>query len=252
MPAMPSLPRSRSMFPWKESDRAAAKRATHALADLAKNGKSSIPLPLGANPSVVVHMDKKNEILMKAYRSMLHESQKLQVEEEMLMHKLYDVMSAHGLTKKVLFSDSLVHFFPSLPLIYSIVKSWNSYTRVAALLVIDPMSSQPLSPISLPPTLTTSSFPSFPSKSRGASIGWHSDDNRPYLKQRHFAVVCYLNNYGKDFNGGLFPFQDGQPMSIMPMAGDVLMYTADQRNIHSVGEVYSIVLLSYMPLLTRP
>ncbi|QHO25593.1 uncharacterized protein DS421_12g382300 [Arachis hypogaea] len=72
--------------------------------------------------------------------------------------------------------------------------------------------------------------------SRGASIGRHSDDNRPYLKQRHFAVVCYLNNYGKDFNGGLFRFRDGQPMSIMPMAGDVLMYTADQRNIHSVDE----------------
>ncbi|XLR26095.1 hypothetical protein S83_053995, partial [Arachis hypogaea] len=49
-------------------------------------------------------------------------------------------------------------------------------------------------------------------------------------------VVCYLNNYGKDFDGGLFRFQDGQPMSIMPMAGDVLMYTADQRNIHSVDE----------------
>ncbi|RYR01778.1 hypothetical protein Ahy_B06g080640 isoform C [Arachis hypogaea] len=50
------------------------------------------------------------------------------------------------------------------------------------------------------------------------------------------VVVCYLNNYGKDFDGGLFRFQDGQPMSIMPMAGDVLMYTADQRNIHSVDE----------------
>ncbi|KAL1339529.1 hypothetical protein AAHE18_U044400 [Arachis hypogaea] len=46
------------------------------------------------------HMDKQNEILTEAYRSMLHESQKLQVEEEMLMHKLYEVMSAHGLTKK--------------------------------------------------------------------------------------------------------------------------------------------------------
>ncbi|RYR70725.1 hypothetical protein Ahy_A02g005039 isoform B [Arachis hypogaea] len=88
--------------------------------------------------------------------------------------------------------------------------------------------------------------------SRGASIGHHSDDNRPYLKQRHFAVVCYLNNYGKDFNDGLFRFRDGQPMSIMPMAGDVLMYTAEQRNIHSVDEVYSIVLLSCMPLLTWP
>ncbi|XLR55050.1 hypothetical protein S83_005722, partial [Arachis hypogaea] len=65
-------------------------------------------------------------------------------------------------------------------------------------------------------------------------------------------VVCYLNNYGKDFNDGLFRFRDGQPMSIMPMAGDVLMYTAEQRNIHSVDEVYSIVLLSCMPLLTWP
>ncbi|MED6193663.1 hypothetical protein PIB30_021638 [Stylosanthes scabra] len=99
---------------------------------------------------------------------------------------------------------------------------------------------------------------------RGATIGWHTDDNRPYLKQRHFAVslplslstthllylytivahnfcpskaVCYLNNYAKDFNGGLFHFQDGEPNSIMPMAGDVVMYTADKRNIHSVDEI---------------
>lgn len=27
---------------------------------------------------------------------------------------------------------------------------------------------------------------------RGASIGWHSDDNRPYLKQRDFAVRSLL------------------------------------------------------------
>ncbi|OIW18067.1 hypothetical protein TanjilG_19299 [Lupinus angustifolius] len=119
--------------------------------------------------------------------------------------------------------------------------------------------------------------------SRGASIGWHSDDNRPYLKQRHFAsnsvmsgdvtsgvlssilhfsywipvmlytlavadslcipfgytmkAVCYLNNYGKDFNGGLFHFQDGEPTSIIPMAGDAVMYTSDHRNIHSVDEI---------------
>ncbi|QHN82128.1 ARM REPEAT PROTEIN INTERACTING WITH [Arachis hypogaea] len=38
-----------STFSWKESDRAAAKRATHALADLAKNGKSSVPLPRSPN-----------------------------------------------------------------------------------------------------------------------------------------------------------------------------------------------------------
>ncbi|KHN25978.1 Prolyl 3-hydroxylase 1 [Glycine soja] len=72
--------------------------------------------------------------------------------------------------------------------------------------------------------------------SRGASIGWHSDDNRPYLKQRHFSEVCYLNTYGPDFSGGLFHFQDGEPKSIVPKA-DVLMYTADDHNIHSVDEI---------------
>ncbi|KAK8516762.1 hypothetical protein V6N11_007527 [Hibiscus sabdariffa] len=73
--------------------------------------------------------------------------------------------------------------------------------------------------------------------SRGASIGWHSDDNRPYLKQRDFTAVCYLNSYGKDFEGGLFHFQDGEPKTIAPMAGDVVIYTADSRNTHSVDEV---------------
>ncbi|KAG6650667.1 hypothetical protein I3843_06G054000 [Carya illinoinensis] len=72
---------------------------------------------------------------------------------------------------------------------------------------------------------------------RGASIGWHSDDNRPYLKQRAFAAVCYLNSFGKDFKGGLFHFQDGEPRTIEPLAGDVVMYTADGHNIHSVDEI---------------
>ncbi|CAI9096877.1 OLC1v1033118C1 [Oldenlandia corymbosa var. corymbosa] len=72
---------------------------------------------------------------------------------------------------------------------------------------------------------------------KGASIGWHSDDNRPYLKQRDFAVVCYLNSYEEDFRGGLFRFQDGEPSTIVPMAGDVLMYTADEKNIHAVDEI---------------
>ncbi|CAA0840006.1 2-oxoglutarate (2OG) and Fe(II)-dependent oxygenase superfamily protein [Striga hermonthica] len=54
---------------------------------------------------------------------------------------------------------------------------------------------------------------------KGASIGWHSDDNRDYLKQRDFAAVCYLNSYQVDFDGGLFHFQDGEPSTIAPMAG---------------------------------
>ncbi|XP_076953611.1 uncharacterized protein LOC143627736 [Bidens hawaiensis] len=72
---------------------------------------------------------------------------------------------------------------------------------------------------------------------KGASIGWHSDDNRPYLKQRDYVAVCYLNSYGVEFGGGLFHFQDGEPATFVPMAGDALIYTADSRNIHSVDEI---------------
>ncbi|GJX24996.1 hypothetical protein Tco_0231292 [Tanacetum coccineum] len=46
------------------------------------------------------HLEKQDELLMDSYRSMSHELHKLQVEEEMLMRKFYDLMAAQGLTKK--------------------------------------------------------------------------------------------------------------------------------------------------------
>ncbi|XAR59704.1 hypothetical protein NMG60_11015641 [Bertholletia excelsa] len=49
---------------------------------------------------VLRHLEKQNELLMDAYRSLSHELHKLQVEEEMLMRKFYELMSAQGLTKK--------------------------------------------------------------------------------------------------------------------------------------------------------
>ncbi|XP_038903424.1 uncharacterized protein LOC120090017 [Benincasa hispida] len=49
---------------------------------------------------ILKHLEKQDEFLMDAYRSMSHELHKLQVEEEMLMRKFYEIMSAHGLTKK--------------------------------------------------------------------------------------------------------------------------------------------------------
>ncbi|PSC76160.1 prolyl 3-hydroxylase 1 isoform X3 [Micractinium conductrix] len=42
----------------------------------------------------------------------------------------------------------------------------------------------------------------------GASIGWHHDANRPYLRQRCASAVCYLNAAGADFQGGTFLFGD--------------------------------------------
>ncbi|KAK1426489.1 hypothetical protein QVD17_15163 [Tagetes erecta] len=46
------------------------------------------------------HLEKQNELLMDAYRSMSHELHKLQVEEEMLMRTFYKLMETQGLTKK--------------------------------------------------------------------------------------------------------------------------------------------------------
>jgi hypothetical protein len=32
-------------------------------------------------------------------------------------------------------------------------------------------------------------------------------------------AVCYLNNHGEDYKGGILQFQDGDPSSIVPVAG---------------------------------
>ena len=37
-------------------------------------------------------------------------------------------------------------------------------------------------------------------------------------------AVCYLNNHGEDYKGGILQFQDGDPSSIVPVAG-VSKYT---------------------------
>ncbi|KAM7507188.1 hypothetical protein LguiA_017641 [Lonicera macranthoides] len=46
------------------------------------------------------HLEEQDKFLKDAYRSMIHELRKLQVEEQMLMLKFHDLMSAHGTKKK--------------------------------------------------------------------------------------------------------------------------------------------------------
>ncbi|KAI3917220.1 hypothetical protein MKW92_001206 [Papaver armeniacum] len=46
------------------------------------------------------HLEKQSEVLMEAYRSMSHELHRLQVEEEMLTHKFYEVTYGQGLNQK--------------------------------------------------------------------------------------------------------------------------------------------------------
>ncbi|CAN6465683.1 unnamed protein product [Victoria cruziana] len=50
-------------------------------------------------------------------------------------------------------------------------------------------------------------------------------------------AVCYLNTCSKDFMGGNFHFQEGEPKNISPTAGTVVVYTADVRNVHCVDEI---------------
>ncbi|CAL5424150.1 unnamed protein product [Camellia sinensis] len=48
---------------------------------------------------ILRHLEKQDELLMDAYRSMSHEVHKLQVEEEMLMRKFFELMSPQCLNK---------------------------------------------------------------------------------------------------------------------------------------------------------
>ncbi|KAL9264883.1 hypothetical protein AKJ16_DCAP05816 [Drosera capensis] len=46
------------------------------------------------------HLEKQAELLRDARKTMLHELERLQVEEEMLMRKFYEFMTASELTKE--------------------------------------------------------------------------------------------------------------------------------------------------------
>ncbi|CAF2032743.1 uncharacterized protein BNAC07G46620D [Brassica napus] len=46
------------------------------------------------------HLEKQNELLKETQKTMSHELQKLMVEEEMMMHKLCELMVTHRKNKK--------------------------------------------------------------------------------------------------------------------------------------------------------
>ncbi|KAH0735846.1 hypothetical protein KY285_011553 [Solanum tuberosum] len=52
------------------------------------------------------HLEKEGELLLNAHKIMLDELHRFQIEEEMLMHKFYKLMSAYGLTKEKGFNDN--------------------------------------------------------------------------------------------------------------------------------------------------
>ncbi|CAB4284112.1 unnamed protein product [Prunus armeniaca] len=49
---------------------------------------------------ILKHLEKQSELLKEAKISMSEELHQLKVEEEMLMRKFYEIMSAHGKVKK--------------------------------------------------------------------------------------------------------------------------------------------------------
>ncbi|KAL9236745.1 hypothetical protein vseg_011379 [Gypsophila vaccaria] len=50
--------------------------------------------------AMLKHLDKKNELLEDAHKKMSFELHRLQVEEEMLMRKFYELSSVLGLNTK--------------------------------------------------------------------------------------------------------------------------------------------------------
>ncbi len=70
----------------------------------------------------------------------------------------------------------------------------------------------------------------------GASLGWHTDDNQPYLRARHVSAVLYLNDGGgADFSGGDFMFRDKGV--IVPATGKLVSFLATEE--HCVAPVLS-------------
>ncbi|XVF61330.1 hypothetical protein PTKIN_Ptkin08bG0122000 [Pterospermum kingtungense] len=56
---------------------------------------------------ILKHLEKQNELLSESHSAMSFELHKLQVEEEMLMRKFYELMKAQGLNKKNKNNDNI-------------------------------------------------------------------------------------------------------------------------------------------------
>jgi len=86
-----------------------------------------------------------------------------------------------------------------------------------------------------------------------SSIPTHFDSNRPYLTQRHYSVVVYLNDYGVDFEGGEFNFVNKENTighTILPQAGKAVIFSSGEENTHSVAKVESGQRLTFTMWLT--
>lgn len=68
-----------------------------------------------------------------------------------------------------------------------------------------------------------------------AATHLHDSHPSPYLKQRAIAALIYLTTHGTHFGGGTLEFQHGQPRTVVPVAGRLVIYPAS--HVHRVTPV---------------
>ncbi|CAL7939550.1 unnamed protein product [Xylocopa violacea] len=70
---------------------------------------------------------------------------------------------------------------------------------------------------------------------------WHSHVDKETYESFHYTTLLYLNDYGRDFEGGRFIFNDQNNVKtiVEPRKGRVSMFTSGSENVHAVEKVQS-------------
>lgn len=70
---------------------------------------------------------------------------------------------------------------------------------------------------------------------------WHPHVDKETYESFHYTTLLYLNDYGRDFEGGRFIFIDKNNVNttIEPRKGRVSMFTSGSENLHAVERVKS-------------
>ncbi|XP_061935631.1 2-oxoglutarate and iron-dependent oxygenase domain-containing protein 3 isoform X4 [Apis cerana] len=70
---------------------------------------------------------------------------------------------------------------------------------------------------------------------------WHPHIDKDTYKSFHYTTLLYLNDFGRDFEGGRFVFIDKNNVKtiIEPRKGRLSMFTSGSENLHAVEKVQS-------------
>ncbi|XP_015436277.1 PREDICTED: 2-oxoglutarate and iron-dependent oxygenase domain-containing protein 3-like [Dufourea novaeangliae] len=70
---------------------------------------------------------------------------------------------------------------------------------------------------------------------------WHPHVDKETYKSFHYTSLLYLNDFGRDFEGGRFIFMDKDHVNttVEPRKGRVSMFTSGSENLHAVEKVQS-------------